>query len=82
MTEEGNPEWFYHPFFVTPAIFKPGSTVFKNLGALLDFRHDKKTSPRSERDGLESLRGESEGESIIKGAAPPLIISEREKLKT
>ncbi len=26
------------PFFVTPAIFKPGSMVFKNLGALLDFR--------------------------------------------
>jgi len=42
MTEEGNPEWFYHPFFVTPAIFKPGSTVFKNLGALLDFRQREK----------------------------------------
>jgi len=52
------------------------------VDASLNFRHDKKTSPRSERDGLESLRGESEGESIIKGAAPPLIISEREKLKT
>jgi len=25
MTEEGNPECFYHPLFVTPAIFKPGS---------------------------------------------------------
>ena len=24
------PEWFYCPLFVTPAIFKPGSTVFKN----------------------------------------------------
>ena len=42
----------------------------------------RQESPRSERDGLESLRGESEGESIIKGAMPPLIISEREKLKT
>jgi len=27
MTDEEvvNPEWFYHPSFVTPAIFKPGS---------------------------------------------------------
>jgi len=23
------PEFFYHPFFVTPAIFKPGSTALK-----------------------------------------------------
>ena len=30
--------------------------------ASLNFRHDEKTSPRSERDGLESLRGEGEGE--------------------
>jgi len=31
----------------------------KKLGCLIkNFRHDKKTSPRSERDGLESLRGE------------------------
>mgnify|MGYP007011708843 CR=1 FL=1 len=44
---------------VTPAIFKPGSTVLKTSGCLIkNFRHDKKTSPRSERDGLESLRGE------------------------
>jgi len=42
MTEEGNPECFYHPLSVTPAIFKPGSTVFKNLGALLDFRQREK----------------------------------------
>ena len=37
------PEWFYHPLFVTPAIFKPGSMVLKAFGFLIrDFRHDKK----------------------------------------
>ncbi|MDI9608042.1 MAG: hypothetical protein QM228_07270 [Atribacterota bacterium] len=31
------------PFFVTPAIFKPGSMVLKAFGFLIrDFRHDKK----------------------------------------
>jgi len=31
MTDEEvvNPEWFYHPSFVTPAIFKPGSRTIK-----------------------------------------------------
>ena len=52
------PEWFYCPLFVTPATSEPGSTVLKNMDASLNFRHDKKRSPRSERDGLESLRGE------------------------
>ena len=28
--EVATPEWFYRPLFVTPAIFKPGSMVFKN----------------------------------------------------
>ncbi len=37
----------------------------------LNFGHGEKRGPQSERDGLESLR-EREGESIIKGAAPPL----------
>jgi len=51
------------------------------VDASLNFRHDKKRSPRSEKDGLESLRGGGESESIIRGRRP-LIISEREKLKT
>ncbi len=60
------------PLFVTPAIFKPGSMVFKNqrrsknvdsrlkisgmtreVDASLNFRHDKKRSPRRERVGRE-----------------------------
>jgi len=64
---------------VTPAIFKPGSMVLKNMDASLNFRHDKKRSPRSERDGLESLRGDSEGESAIKGSPP--LYSPPEKAK-
>ena len=42
MTGEGNPECFYHPLFFTPATCEPGSTVFKNLDALLDFRQREK----------------------------------------
>jgi len=35
MTEKEvvNPERLYCPLFVTPAIFKPGSTVFKSVDA-------------------------------------------------
>ncbi len=37
------PEWLYCPLFVTPAIFKPGSTVFKVFGfPTKDFGNDKK----------------------------------------
>jgi len=34
MTEKEvvTPECLYYPKFVTPAIFKPGSTAFKNQG--------------------------------------------------
>jgi len=54
----------------------------REVDASLNFRHDEKRGPRSEKDGLESLRGESKGESTIKGGDAPLIISERKKLKT
>jgi len=48
--------------------------------ASLNSRHDKKRSPRSEMDGLESLRGEGkgEGESTIRGLTP-LITPEKTK---
>ena len=36
-----------------------GPQYLKKMDASLNFRHDKKRSPRRERDGLESLRGES-----------------------
>ena len=51
------------------------------MDASLNFRHDEKTSPRSEKDGLESLRGESKGESTIKGAAPPPYNLRKRKIK-
>jgi len=35
------PEWFYHPLFFTPAIFKPGSTALKAFGfPIKDFGND------------------------------------------
>ena len=34
------------------------SGMTREVDASLNFRHDKKRSPRSERDGLESLRRE------------------------
>ncbi|MDD3699926.1 MAG: hypothetical protein PHI00_09315, partial [Atribacterota bacterium] len=34
------------------------SGMTREVDASLNFRHDKKRNPRSERDGLESLRGE------------------------
>ncbi|MDD3699606.1 MAG: hypothetical protein PHI00_07665 [Atribacterota bacterium] len=43
MTEKKvvTPEWFYHPLFVTPAIFKPGSTALKAFGfPIKDFGND------------------------------------------
>ena len=35
------PECLYHPSFVTPAIFKPGSTVFKNKEKIKAWMPDK-----------------------------------------
>ena len=54
-----------------------------DVDASLNFRHDKKRNPRSERDGLESLRGEGKGEdeSTIKGGSIPFY-SPPEKTKT
>ncbi len=48
------------------------SGMTREVDASLNFRHDKKRNPRSERDGLESLRGEGkgEGESTIRGLTP------------
>jgi len=45
MTEKEvvTPECLYYPKFVTPAIFKPGSTVFKKIRCLIkDFRQREK----------------------------------------
>jgi len=49
------PEWFYHPLFVTPAIFKPGSTALKTFRfPIKDFGNDggrttkKEKAPRCE----------------------------------
>ena len=49
--------------------------------ASLNFRHDKKRSPRSERDGLESLRGEGKVRVDNKGALPPYNPRKRQKNK-
>ena len=47
---------------VTPEWFYQGSTVLKAFRfPIKDFRYDEKRSPRSERDGLESFRGELAG---------------------
>jgi len=35
-----------------------------DVDASLNFRHDEKRSPRSERDGLESFRGELAGRGL------------------
>jgi len=54
----------------------------KTFGCLIkNFRHDKKRSLRSERDGLESLRGEGKGESTIGGRHPFINPRKRRKYK-
>ena len=49
--------------------------------ASLNSRHDKKRSPRSEMDGLESLRGEGKVRVDNKGALPPYNPRKRRKHK-
>jgi len=49
--------------------------------ASLNFRHDEKRNLRSERDGLESLRGEGEVRVDNKGALPPYNPRKRQKNK-
>ena len=67
MTEKEvvNPERLYRLLFVTPAIFKPGSTVFKNQ------RKSKKVDSRLKISGMT--------EKYYKGATPPYKPPEKTK---